>query len=134
LAVIEARKSCRKFDQEKPIPPIEGILAMAQKGPSAGGIRGWEIKTTTEKLGPYEAPLYIVIGAIGGKYLARYGDRGYDLYAIQDATIVAAYLQLLLVNAGLASCWIGAFNERRIAQQLEMQGRPVVMLAVGYAL
>jgi len=131
--VIDKRKSCRKFNQDKPIPDLADIIALAQRGPSAGAIRGWEIKTTTEKLGPYEAPLYIVIGTIGGKYLARYGDRGYDLYSVQDATIAAAYLQLLLVNAGLASCWIGAFNERLVAQHLQMQGRPIVMLAVGYA-
>jgi len=130
--VIEKRRSCRKFKKDIVSgPAFNEILELAQKGPSAGAIRGWQIHLSSDPIGPYEAPLYIVICANQGKYLKRYGDRGYDLYAIQDAAIVGAYLQLLLVDIGLASCWIGAFDENKVKKAVEAKYRPVAMLAVG---
>lgn len=130
---IKKRRSVRKF---KKLPlPVEWIVTaieLAQTGPSAGGIRGWEVFMTFEPISHYEAPCYIVICANQGKYIKRYGDRGYDLYSIQDAAIVAAYLQLLLVDIGLGSCWIGAFNEGRVKRAVGANYRPVAVLAVGY--
>ena len=130
--VLTKRKSIRKF-QPWPVPDLTEVLRLAQTGPSAGAIRGWEVLVTTDKIGPYEAPLYIVICTNQEKYEPRYGGRGHTLYSIQDAAVVTAYLQLLLVEMGLASCWIGAFNENRVKRAVNAKYRPVAMLAVGYA-
>lgn len=131
--VIQRRKSVRKFSKTPvPVKRIKEAIELAQTGPSAGGIRGWEVFMTLDPISHYEAPCYIVVCANQGKYIKRYGDRGYDLYSIQDTAIVAAYLQLILVDIGLDSCWIGAFNEGRVKRAVGANYRPVVVLAVGY--
>lgn len=131
---INKRKSIRKFKKDLPehlIEKIEEAIALAQTGPSAGAIRGWEVIFTREPIGHYEAPAYVVICTNQEKYAPRYGDRGFSLYSIQDSAIVAAYLQLLLVDMGLESCWIGAFSEQRVKREVNAKYRPVILLAIG---
>ena len=130
--VIKKRKSVRVF-QKKEVPDLEELIALARLSPSAGAIRGYKIIPTKEKITRIDAPLYLVICADPEAY-ARYGDRGRNLYAIQDATIFGAYLQLLLVDRGLASVWIGAFREEKIKRVLGTELRPVAIIAVGYEL
>lgn len=130
---IGKRKSVRAFEQrEVPLPILHEIATQAGKGPSAGGIRGYAPVLSTDRIGPYDAPAYIVLCINPEAYAKRYGDRGRNLYAIQDATICGAYLQLLLVEAGLDSCWVGAFNERKVQEALRTELRPIAMIAVGY--
>jgi nitroreductase len=130
--VIKKRKSVRKF-QNREVPDLTELITLAKTGPSAGGIRGFEVVVTKEKVVYIDAPLYLVICTNSEAYAKRYGDRGRNLYAIQDATICGAYLQLLLVEMGLASVWIGAFRERRVAKALGTNLRPIAAIAVGYA-
>lgn len=128
---ITKRRSVRRF-QDRPVPDLRDVLALASKGPSAGGIRGYKAMVTHQRLGPYEAPVYVAICVDQGAYEPRYGGRGRDLYSIQDAAIFGAYLQLLLVDRGLASCWIGAFREGRVQRALGTTLLPVALIAVGY--
>lgn len=130
--VIKKRKSIRVF-QNKEVPDLTELIALAKTGPSAGGIRGFEVIVTKEKVVYLDAPMYLVICTNPEAYTKRYGDRGRNLYSIQDATICGAYLQLLLVEMGLASVWIGAFRERRMARTLGTNLRPIAVIAVGYA-
>lgn len=131
VEAIRKRRSVRKF-LDRPVPDLSKIVETARKGPSAGAIRGYDVLLTGAKIAPYEAPVYAVICSNPDAYEKRYGDRGRNLYAVQDATIVGAYLQLLLVDAGLASCWIGAFREYRIQAMMGTDLRPVVVIAIGY--
>ena len=129
---ILGRKSVRAFKEEIPsIQTLEGLIHWAGRGPSAGAIRGFSAIITKEKLF-YDAPYHVAIFADIDKYYKRYGDRGRDLYAVQDATIFAAYLQLLLVEAELSSVWIGAFREDRVKALFKTDLRPVAVLAVGF--
>ena len=130
--VIKKRKSIRVF-QKKEVPDLTELIALAKTGPSAGGIRGFEVIVTKEKVIYLDAPLYLVICTNPEAYAKRYGDRGRNLYSIQDATICGAYLQLLLIETGLASVWVGAFRERRVAKALGTNLRPIAVIAVGYA-
>lgn len=65
----------------------------------------------------------------------KYGIRGQELYAMQDATIFASYAQLAATYLGLASVWVGAFNEKEVKDILELPDeiRPVALLPIGYA-
>lgn len=65
----------------------------------------------------------------------EYGQRGEKLYCIQDATIACTYAQLAAHALGLASVWIGSFDEEAVANMLRISGRllPVAMLVVGHA-
>lgn len=130
--VIKKRKSIRTF-QDREVPDLTELIALAKTGPSAGAIRGFDVVVTKEKVAHIDAPLYLVICTKPEAYAKRYGDRGRNLYSIQDATICGAYLQLLLVEMGLSSVWIGAFRERRVARILGTNLRPIAIIAVGYA-
>jgi len=128
--VIIKRESVRSF-QDKKIPDLSEIISLARKCPSAGAIRGFDIIVTKKEIAPYNAPLYAVILTNPEAY-ARYGERGKNLYSVQDATIFGAYFQLLLVDMGLSSVWIGAFRESRVQRDIKTELRPIAIIAVGY--
>jgi len=134
IEVIKKRKSVRSFKKDDISNEIlNEIISLARKSPSAGAIRGYEAIITRQKLNRIEAPVYLVICANPEAY-AKYGDRGRNLYSIQDATIFGAYLQLILVDKGLASVWIGAFKEEKIKGILNTNLRPIAVIAIGYEL
>jgi nitroreductase len=64
----------------------------------------------------------------------RFGERGRDLFALQDATIAATYVQLAAVAEGLGSAWAGGFAEEAVRGALELGPglRPVAILGLGY--
>jgi nitroreductase len=66
---------------------------------------------------------------------ARYGDRGEYLYSIQDTAAAVENMLLTAVDRGLASCWIGAFDDCRVAEALEITPpiTPVAILPVGHS-
>jgi nitroreductase len=81
-----------------------------------------------------KAPVILVFCADSRRAGARYGDRGADLYALQDATIAATFAHLAAVDLGLSSVWVGAFKEKEVASLLGVsEARPVVILPLGYA-
>lgn len=131
--VIKKRKSVRTFKKDNISDEfLNEVISLARLSPSAGAIRGYEVFISREKLNRVDAPVYLVIGVNPEVYISRYGDRGKDLYAIQDATIFGAYIQLILVDQGLDSVWIGAFHEERIKKVLNINLRPIAILAVGH--
>lgn len=82
-----------------------------------------------------EAPVLLVFCADAPRSGARFGERGASLFAVQDATIAAAYVQLAATDRGLSSCWVWAFDERRVSSVLELppgQFRRVAILAIGH--
>jgi nitroreductase len=62
-----------------------------------------------------------------------YGRRGRDLYAVQDCAAAAENILLKAAELGLASCWIGAFDDGEVARVLETKFRPQALLAIGKA-
>lgn len=133
--VVNKRYSIRCY---KPIEIGEKVIReaieVAKLAPSAGNLQSYKVYITKEKVTYIEAPLYLVICADPEKSASRYGERGRELYALQDATIFASYLQLAMVEAGLATAWVGAFREGRVRRQLKIPDnlRPVVIIAMGH--
>ncbi len=131
--VINRRHSVRKFkDIDVSDDKIKELVLLAKKSPSAGAIRGYETIITRERIAHVDAPVYLVICTNPEAYSPRYGDRGKNLYSVQDSTIFGAYFQLLLVSEGLASVWVGAFHEERIKKAIGTDLRPVAIIAMGY--
>ena len=134
--VIKKRHSVRKFRSlDISSDMIWEIIELAKTAPSAGGLRAYEIMVTPQKVtNQVDAPFYIVICADLEKSAKRYGDRGRNLYAIQDATIFGAYVQLIAVDMGLATVWIGAFNEDKVREALTIDKhlRPIAIIPIGY--
>jgi len=147
--VVKKRHSIRSF-KEKEIPKekINKILELANLSPSAGNLQARSVviiknKKIKEQIAKaaldqnfiIEAPVVFVICANLEESASKYGKRGRELYAIQDATIFASYLQLATVSLGLDSCWVGAFDEEelKIILNLGDKFRPIAIIPVGYA-
>jgi len=65
----------------------------------------------------------------------KYGERGKDLYSLQNATISASFAWLQAVMLGLSCCWVGAFKESQVKNILGIKGdwRPIALLPLGYS-
>jgi hypothetical protein len=79
------------------------------------------------------APVVLVGCANIVRSRIAYGQRA-ELYAVQDVTIAASYVQLAAEALSVATCWIGAFDEKRVslALKIPLDIRPVLMLPIGY--
>lgn len=64
----------------------------------------------------------------------KYGVRGAALFCVQNATIAAAYAQLAATAQGLGACWVGAFDESRVAKTIGVPAhlRPIALMPIGY--
>jgi nitroreductase len=146
---IDRRRSVRAYAKQALVQDqIERILAAARLAPSAGDLQSYRIalidrRRAKEALAAAafaqdfiaEAPLVLVFCADPGVSEGKYGRRGAELYCVQDATIAACYAQLAATALGLASCWVGAFDEARVAGALRLEAglRPVAILPIGHA-
>lgn len=146
--VVQARQSIRAFSRAS----VEGetlqqILALARLAPSAGDLQSYcivviedektkaAIAAASGQSFVAEAPVVLVFCADAKRSESRYGQRGAQLFCIQDATIAASYVQLAATAQGLASCWVGAFDERAAAAALRAppELRMVTILPIGWA-
>jgi nitroreductase len=146
--VIELRQSIRAFaandiEQVK----VERILATLCLAPSAGNLQAFLVVVVREQerkkrldeaaYGPgflTQAPIVLAFLADQHRSESKYGTRGTTLFSIQDATIAAAYGQLTATALGIASCWVGAFDEARVGTILGAPAhlRPVALMPLGY--
>lgn len=146
--VIETRASMRFF-LEKPLEPgsLQKVLGAMNSAPSAGNRQAYEVYLVTRpehKAGLVRASLdqesiaqaavVLVFCSHPALNAEKYGQRGRELYALQDATIACAYAQLAVTALGLASVWIGAFKEDEVHALLgSPEGqRPVAILPIGH--
>lgn len=143
----EKRRSVRSFRSKKiPEEDILEILEIGHKAPSAGNrqardfilIRDEEEKERLVK-NAYgqsfiaEAPWVVVICANKDRSGERYGKRGRKLYSIQDATAAVENMLLAVVDKGYGAVWIGAFDEKKVEEQLGIPDgvRPIALLPIG---
>jgi len=144
---IKKRHCIRKFrpdevEQEK----VDEILEAAKEAPSAGNLQARdfiivrnpetrrELANAASQNFISEAPLVIVVCANPSKSGAKYGLRGEELYCIQDATISAQNILLMVFSLGLGACWVGAFDENSVRDILGIPAgiRPIAIIPVGY--
>lgn len=147
--LIKSRQSIRNFteqtvDQEK----IDNILKAIQLAPSAGNLQALKVfllqdKDKIKKLSDFaiqgqdysDVPLIMVFCAWPEESEKKYGKRGESLYSLIDATIACAHAQLAAHAQGLATVWVGAFEEEVVSLTLELDNglRPIAILPIGYA-
>lgn len=147
--IVAARRSIRAY-QETTVErdKIDKILRTASLAPSAGDLQAYAIvvvqqAATRASLAAAahgqgflaQAPVVMVFCGDPQRSAARYTARGERLFSIQDATIAACHAQLAATALGLGSCWVGAFDDRRVAQVIGAPAHlhPVCLLAIGYA-
>jgi nitroreductase len=141
------RYSCRHFSPTAlPQDQIDRILEAAVWAPSAGNLQPWrfvvvtsgELRRALARAARQdfvaEAPVVIAVCAVPGESARRYGERGRSLYCLQDTAAATQNMLLAATELGLASCWIGAFDEAEAASALELPPawRPVVLIPIGH--
>lgn len=146
---VRHRHSIRKYRTDMPVEQekLHAILEMACAAPSAGDLQSYHILVVTDvqkrkqlseaangQAFIAEAPVTMLFCSDPKRAAKKYGERGERLYALQDTTIAAAYAQLAVVAAGLASTWVGSFDDAGVKQAfgLSPELEPVAMLSIGY--
>lgn len=144
---VRERRSIRDF-QEREIPEeiIDRLIDSLIWAPSAGNLQSRKFyfsrdKAIKEKLAAAalnqrfisEAPL-VIVGCADSRIANRYGERGINLYSIQDVAVSIMGLMLVAYENGLGTVWVGAFKEGEVHKILEMPPnlRPVAIVPVGY--
>jgi nitroreductase len=146
--VMQRRRSVRRYSRELISEALlEKLLKAAQLAPSAGNLQARDFIVVRDPNTKHElakaaygqffvamAPVVLVGCANIARSRIAYGQRA-ELYAVQDVTIAASYVQLAAEALGIATCWIGAFDEKRVSSSLRipLDIRPVLMLPIGYA-
>lgn len=147
---VRLRHSVRHYRADHPVSreQLHAIIEVACSAPSAGDLQSYRIAVATDpeqrlalraaagdQAFLTEAPACLVFCADPMRAHSRYGERGAMLYALQDATIAASYAQLAAVAAGLASTWVGDFDEAavRVALNAPAELRPIALIALGTA-
>jgi nitroreductase len=146
--VVENRVSIREFDPAVEVAPheIERILQAAIRAPSAGNRQPWHFyivrdlevrqRLAESAFGQHfvaQAPVAVVVCADADQSAGRYGQRGRELYCLQDTAAAAEHILLAAVALGLGGCWVGAFDEKLAATALKLPAnhRPVAILPIG---
>ncbi len=133
---FEKRWSIRKFKKiDISDDRVEEVIRRARLAPSAGNIQAFKVVVSRGwKLTNIKSPVSLVVCAVPEESAKKYGDRGRNLYSVQDATIFAAYLQLAALDMGLASVWVGAFNESKVKEKLGLgkELRPIAIIQIGH--
>jgi nitroreductase len=126
---------------------MDQLLHAMTLAPSAGNLQSYAVKVIAcpelqrrlaaaagQQMFLCEAAALLLFCADGSRSAARYRKRGESLYSVQDATIACTFAMLAATDVGLASVWVGAFDEdwvRRIVGAPDAL-RPVAILALGY--
>ncbi len=147
--VLAKRRSVRHFDSKKTVSDgdVRMLLQAAVVAPSAGNIQPWRftvvrsararetLAAAMHQRWAAAAPVIIVVSTDPRPCYARYSDRGESLYAIQDTAAAVENILLAAVDRGLASCWIGAFDEEGVRDALGIKSpiRPIAVLPIGYS-
>lgn len=146
IDTIKSRRSVRSF-LNTPIPQdtINELIEALRWAPSAGNLQSRKFYFITDEKHRVdlayaawqnfirEAPL-VIVGCCDYSIRKKYGERGINLYSIQDVS--ASIMNMLLVahEKGLGSVWIGAFMENSVSDILGLSKdlRPIVIVPVGY--
>lgn len=80
-----------------------------------------------------QAPAIVVVSAVNARTTAKYGRRGIR-YVYMEAGHTSQNLLLQAVALGLAGATVGAFDDERLQQVLNLpeEEHPLVILTVGY--
>ncbi len=146
--VIEKRQSIRAYTADTiDDDTIEALLRAIRTTPTAGNLQAYRVylvqssdkikllaKAALGQQCVRQAQAVLVFCADRPRSEKEYGQRGRDLYCIQDTTIAATIAHLAATALGLGSVLVGAFNEDEAAQIVgaPISERPILMLPLGY--
>lgn len=146
---ILKRKSVRRFSSTKDVNDfvLKTILELGIRAPSAGNHQPWKIivvrnlkikKKLAEAAYNQDfiaaAPVVLIICIEEGRASVGYGQRGIELYSIQDTAALIENILLAVVDSNLGACWVGAFDEEscRKIESVPENVRPIAIIPIGY--
>ena len=144
MDAIKTRKSVRNYleksiEEEK----LHSVLEAGRLAPSASNRQEWRFiivrkKSTRKQLADAannqtfvgQAPAIIVACAETTGHIMMCGQQCYPI----DVAIALDHISLAAIEVGLGTCWIGAFNERKIKALLKIpeKVRIVGLMPIGY--
>jgi len=147
LNIIKNRRSIREF-QKKEIPEeiVDKLIEALIWAPSAGNLQSRKFyfvfnQKIKEDLAEAalgqdfitQAPL-VIVGCTNDEITWRYGERGKNLYSICDVAMSVQNLILLAHDEGLGTCPVGAFDENRVSEILNIPENlhPILIVPIGY--
>ena len=140
--VLKNRKSCRQFNDRR--IPFDTFDAIQWAGASAPYASGGPRRNThiifdpAQKLRMRDAcynqeyvadagAVFVLLGTDTGAMLSS----GHPKYVF-DCAAAAMCMDLMAVSLGLATCWIGHFDWKKVKKVCETEHRPTIILLVGY--
>jgi len=142
---VSKRRSIRKYkDTEVEDEKLQDILEVARIAPSAANRQEWKFivvkdKESREKLAEAannqtfvaEAPVIIVACSTESERLMPCGQYAYTV----DISIAVSFMILEATELGLGTCWLGAYDEEKVRNILNIPERIRVpaMFTLGYA-
>jgi nitroreductase len=147
LDIILQRRSIRDFlDKKIPRELVDGLIESIRWAPSAGNMQSRkfyfvfneEVKKKLAKAALNQnfiarAPVAVVACA-DRRIAVRYGERGVNLYSIQDVSASVMNMMLTAHAMGLGTVWVGAFQEFEVFELLDLPDylRPVAIIPIGF--
>lgn len=144
MDAIRTRKSVRMFlDQPVEQDKLVQVLEAARLAPSASNRQEWRFvivrEPETRKLlagiassqgHVYKAPVVVVACAETDEHVMQCGQLCYPI----DVAIALEHISLAAVELGLGTCWVGAFDEDKVRQLLDIPERirVVQLMPLGY--
>ncbi|MFH1638002.1 MAG: nitroreductase family protein [Candidatus Woesearchaeota archaeon] len=144
---MQKRRSIRHYSPKKlDIKDVGEILDLARLAPSAGNLQNWQFVIVTDPKKQKaisdacmdqhwvsEAPMLIVVCNQFEKVSMLYDNLG-KMFSVQNCAIIATYIMLLAAEKGFGTCWVGAFDNNKVAEILKMPEEvdPQIILTLGY--
>jgi len=135
--IIQSRRSIRKYKhKEIPQETLAEILEAARQAPSGANRQPWQLIVVTD---PDKRKALVSICKdqrfVGdcSAFIAGIDDPG-QKWARVDLAIAMEHMALMAVEKGLGTCWIGAFDQEKLAIFLGVPKGLVVTagLTLGY--
>ena len=146
--VIDRRQSIRTYTgDEIEDDTISSLLSAIRTAPTAGNLQAYRVylAQSQEKIDQLadaamgqgcvkNAKAVLVFCTDPPRSEKEYGQRGRDLYCLQDATIAATIAHLAAAALGLGSVMVGAFKEDEVGGVIGAPDTqcPILMIPMGY--
>jgi nitroreductase len=146
--VLHSRRSVRCFEPKDISEDRLGVILDAMsRAPSACDLQVYEVvvvrlleqrlrlaRAARAQSFVAKAPLVLVFFMNLLRSGSWCGERGESLYACQDATIAAVHAQLAAHALGIATVWVGAFDDDAVSRAVAAPVglRPSSLLVLGY--
>ncbi len=141
---IQSRRSIRAYDsREVEEDKLSRVLESGRLSPSAGNrqerrfviIKDAKARKSLSEAARgqkfvAEAPVVIAACSVETEYIMSCGQPAYPI----DTTIAVDHMTIAAVEEGLGTCWIGAFDEIKVKEILDIPEsvRVVALLTLGY--